>query len=81
MRRFVHLVWNRGSRCSEFLRRQDEEVHGRHEDQHVLHGSLPHRLRSGENLWTGCCKCFKLAAALRCGSTASLFGSNENAAI
>lgn len=50
LRRSLHRVWHRWRRRSGYLRRQDQEVHRSHKDQHELHCSCMHRLLSGESM-------------------------------
>lgn len=47
--RSLHRVRHRGRRRSGSLRRQEQEVHRSHKDQHVHHESGLQRLLSGEN--------------------------------
>lgn len=54
LRGFVYPVRGSGRRRSEFLRRQDQEVHRGRQSQPVLHGSGPRRPLTGEGLAAAC---------------------------
>lgn len=49
MWRSLHRVWHRGCRRFGSLRRQDQDIHRSHKDQHVHRRSSVHRLLPGED--------------------------------
>lgn len=53
VRRSLHRVWHRGRRRARSLRRQNQEVHRSHKDQHELHRSGVYRFLSGEKTRQG----------------------------